>query len=145
MKKITTSLFSFLFLLAISSNAQDNGQETMKQFVKDIPALSTENITTIGDLAAAAQKNASKTIELTKENMAQSLKDAEGKTCIIIVENHTIVRFSDVKKCRQSGAWGACMPYGEGYIKSGAFTSTNDYINNIIGIPDTQKRTLFVF
>lgn len=52
-------------------------------------------------------------------DITEALKDAQGKTCIIVVENHTIVKFSDLKKCSQLNSWGACMPYGEGYIQMG--------------------------
>ena len=74
-----------------------------------------------------------------------ALLEAQGKTCIIIVENHTIVKFSDIKKCNYSGSWGMCMPYGEGYIQNGGLKSTNDFINNIIGKPDAQKRVMYIF
>ena len=61
------------------------------------------------------------------------------------MENHTIVKFSDLKKCSQLNSWGACMPYGEGYISNGGLKGINDYIYNIIGKPDAQKRVMFVF
>jgi hypothetical protein len=73
------------------------------------------------------------------------LKEAEGKTCIVVVEQHTFAKFSDTKKCNMSGSWGACMPYAEGYIQSGGLKGINDYINNIIGKPDAQNRTLYIF
>lgn len=145
MKNFTATFVAILVLSVMSLNAQENTSETMKQFLKDIPALSTEKITSISDLVEASKKKATKAIDLTKENIAESLKEAQGKTCIIVVENHTFVKFSDVKKCNQSGSWGACMPYGEGYIQKGGLKSSNDYINNIIGKPDTQKRVLFLF
>ena len=145
MKNITSTIFAFLFLAVIISNAQENKAETLKQFVKDIPTLSSEKITTIGTLVNASTKKASKTITLTKDNITEALKDAKGKTCIIVVGNHTIVKFSDLKKCSQSSSWGACMPYGEGYISNGGLKGINDYIYNIIGKPDAQKRVMFVF
>ncbi len=145
MKNITAAIFAILVLSVTYSKAQGSAAETMKQFLKDIPALASEKITTIGDLSAASKTKASKTIDLSKENMAEALKEAQGKTCIIVVENHTIVKFNDVKKCNFSGSWGACMPYGEGYIQNVSLKSVNDYINNIIGKPDTQKRVLFLF
>jgi hypothetical protein len=145
MKKFTTTLLAILILNVMHSTAQENKAETMKQFVKDIPSLASEKITTIDGLVEASKKKASKTIVLTKDNIAESLKEANGKTCIIVVEKHTFVKFSDTKKCNTSGSWGACMPYGEGYIQNVNLKSVNDYINNIIGKPDTQNRTLFIF
>ena len=47
--------------------------------------------------------------------------------------------------CIQSGSWGACMPYAKGYIKKGSLIEKEDYINNIIGIPDSQLRKVYLF
>lgn len=145
MKNLKAVFASILVLFIIPAIAQESKAEVLKAFVKDIPALATENISSVGGLMEASQKKATKTIDLTKENIVASLKDASGKTCIIIVGNHTIVKFSDTKKCAASGSWGACMPYGEGYILNNGFKNVNDYINNIIGKPDDQKRMLFIF
>jgi predicted DNA-binding protein (UPF0251 family) len=145
MKKLTAKIVAILIFSTSYINAQNNGAEMLKQFVKDIPALQAENLTTIDGLNEASKKKASKTIDLTKDNIAEAFKDAQGKICIIVVENHTIVKFADLKKCNVSGSWGVCMPYGEGFIQKGELTGINDFINNIIGKPDTQKRTLFIF
>jgi len=37
------------------------------------------------------------------------------------------------------------MPHAEGYIKKGGLTYKKDYINNIIGLPDAQERTMYLF
>ncbi len=145
MKKITTTLFALLILFAVRSNAQESKAETMQAFLKDIPALASEKIASIEKLTDVAAKKASKTIVLTKENIKESLKEAEGKTCIVVVEHHTFAKFSDTKKCNMSGSWAACMPYAEGYVQSGGLKSINDYMNNIIGKPDDQNRTLYIF
>jgi hypothetical protein len=145
MKTIKLILVPIFALFIIPAIAQENKAEILKAFVKDIPSLATENISTVSGLVDASQKKATKTIEITRENMKASLQEAQGKTCILVVENHTFVKFSDTKKCAASGSWGTCMPYGEGYISNDGFKMVNDYINNIIGKPDTQKRTLFIF
>ena len=145
MKNLATTIVIFLVLIVCCAPAQNNSAETMKQFLKDIPVLGTEKISTIVDLMRSSEKKASKTIILSTENIKEALLEAQGKTCIIIVENHTIVKFSDIKKCNYSGSWGMCMPYGEGYIQNGGLKSTNDFINNIIGKPDAQKRVMYIF
>lgn len=145
MKNISQTLLSLLLIIALQSNAQENKAETLQQFIKDIPALSAEKINTIEKLADACSKKATKKIVLTAENISQTLKEAAGKTCIVVVENHTIAKFNDTKKCNMSGSWAACMPYAEGYIQSGALKSKNDYLNNIIGKPDDKTRTVYIF
>jgi hypothetical protein len=145
MKNICAIFVSILALFVMPTIAQENRAEILKAFVKDIPSLATENVSTVNGLIGASQKKATKTIDITKENMKASLQEAQGKTCILVVGSHTFVKFSDTKKCAASGSWGTCMPYGEGYILNNGFKSVNDYINNIIGKPDDQKRMLFIF
>ena len=145
MKNGIATVIILLTLTILRSNAQPNRAETMKEFLKDFPALTTETITTIDQLVEISTKKASKNINLTKDNINEALTEAKGKSCIIVLERHTFVKFSDVSKCAPSSSWSACMPYGEGYIQNGALKSVDDHINNIIGKPDTQNRTLFIF
>ena len=37
------------------------------------------------------------------------------------------------------------MPKAEGYIKKGSLNYNNDFANNIIGVPDNQKRIMYLF
>jgi hypothetical protein len=37
------------------------------------------------------------------------------------------------------------MPYVEGYVKKGELQPKADYANNIIGLPDTQERIMYLF
>ena len=144
MKKIACTLITFLALVAITSKAQ-NDKETYKAFVSSIPSLQGESIYSISGLIAIAEKKATKTIVITADNIKEALKDAKGKNCILVVGNHTFVKFSDTKNCAASGSWGACMPYGEGYVKKGMLTESKGFINTIIGKPDAQTRTLYIF
>jgi len=87
-----------------------------------------------------------KNINFTKDNLPIVLDEASKyKYLVILVENHTIVKIDDVKKCKQSGSWSACMPYGKGFIKKGNLIYTEDYINYIIGKPNSQKRIAYFF
>ncbi len=140
----------WLFVFATPAFAQQNKVETLKGFLNGIIVLD-ENVVSeqepIADIAKLAAKTAVKSIELTKENIATALNEAKSyKNCLIITGSHTIAKITDHNDCTQSGAWGACMPAGAGYIqKSGVLNQTEGYINNIIGVPDGQKRTLYLF
>lgn len=129
-----------------SAGAAKSNQEAAK-FLKG-----TENLLTIeGDNPILVFKNyaeseASKKIVFDKENINSLLKTAsEYAQLVIIVEDHTIVKVENLDNCKASGSWGACMPFGEAYIKRGAFEERADYINQIIGKPDSQKRVAYLF
>lgn len=95
---------------------------------------------------ASAKKDAKMIIPVDKEHIAEVIETAkEYKHCIIITEDHTLIKLSDMNNCRASGSWGAEMPYAKGYIKKGGLTFKEDYANNIIGIPDAQQRTAYYF
>lgn len=149
MKSITFSVIVLLLCSLATVKAQNDNAAVVKDFLKDIPAAAAEKISANAPVAtvdAIAKKTAAKTISLTKENIATALAEAKQfKFGIIIVGEHTFVKVPDFSKCNTSGSWGACMPYGEGYIKKGALVSQQGYINNIIGRPDTQVRTLYLF
>lgn len=106
----------------------------------------TRNKTPIISFKKFADTEADKSIILSKKNISSSLtKVKKFKYCIITVGTHTIIKVSDFKNCKQSGAWGTCMPIAEGYIKKGTLKHQNDFINNIIGLPDNQERTMYLF
>ncbi len=149
MKKITMVILSVLALSFSHLCAQTADGETMKEFLKGIPAFENEKISSIGSIPCIndiAKQKAAKTIGITGTNIKDVLTEAKQyKFNIIIVEAHTIVKITDIDNCSQSSSWGICMPYGEGYIRKGGFVSSKDYINNIIGKPDTQERTIYLF
>ena len=148
--KIKTIALACLVFLAAQSFAQQSKVETLQSFLGDVISLDAstintgEPLVTVSELAAG---KAAKSIEITKENIESALATAKSyKTSIIIVGRHTIVKITDLDDCTQSGAWGTCMPKGVGYIqKSGELNKKEGYINNIIGIPDGQKRMLYLF
>lgn len=144
------SILIFFVLASLTLSAQNTKVEVLKEFLKGSIELSASNIdlgqpiNTVNELAAA---KADKVIELTKENISETLVEAKNcKTCIITVGVHTIVKVTDFDDCSPSGAWGACMPMGKGYIqKAGVLNEVQDYIKNIIGRPATQERKVFLF
>lgn len=116
--------------------------------MKDITVLESLDTTdsAILFMLDEAHKTAYKSKVFTKETIEEILEDANNYSAlVIIVENHTIVKINDFKNCTQSNAWGACMPYGEGYIRKGTLVKQQDYVNNIIGLPDKQLRTAFFY
>lgn len=137
-------------MLAVSAYSQENKSEILSNFLNDILTIEAANLTSsepIAGLAALAAEQSVKSMELTKENVEDALKQAAGYAhSIIIVGAHTVVRITDLNDCRRSGAWAACMPMGRGYVqKAGILHQKQDYINNIIGIPDQQTRTIYFF
>lgn len=145
-------LFSVLLFLVIScskTKKTENHSNPVAEFLTNTNSLESSEIggkTPIKTFESFANDNASKTIQLTKQNIKASLTKANDyKYCVILVANHTLVKITDLKKCIQSGSWGACMPFAEGYIKKGNLKFKKDYINNIIGRPDSQKRTMYLF
>ncbi|MBI9063726.1 MAG: hypothetical protein JEZ14_17225 [Marinilabiliaceae bacterium] len=148
MKKLNLLLAALVLVVSTSLNAQSK-VETLTEFLNGI--ISFENtaqnagtpISTIKELASA---QADKTIDLTKANVKEVLAQAKDYHFVVItVGTHTIVRITDLNDCIQSGSWGTCMPMGEGYIQKSGLTNKNDYINNIIGIPNTQERKVYFF
>lgn len=139
-----------LVFLAGQSYAQQSKAETLQAFLGNALTLDMETVNQgepIISISEAANKNAAKSIVITKDNIESALAEAKNyKTSFIIVGNHTIVKITDLADCTQSGAWGTCMPKGIGYIqKSGELNKNEGFINNIIGIPDGQVRTLYLF
>ena len=141
----------FTLLILITSCSKKTNKESVNSNVlallEDITLLENKEYKTpIITFKELVISNAKKSITLTKNNISQSLTEAKNyKYCVIIVGTHTIVKISDLKNCKQSGSWGACMPHAEGYIKKGKLIYKKDYINNIIGLPNTQERTMYLF
>lgn len=144
MKKILLTLF---LSVAVVAGAQTT--KTVESFFgeivnfQDVDVNEHNPIITVDELAA---EQADTTLSLTGDNVKETFNKAmEFTHVIIVVENHTAVLVKDWENCRQSGAWGVCMPYGEGYVKRAALENLQDYINNIIGIPDEQERKVYLF
>jgi hypothetical protein len=150
MKKNSTLLLLIAILLFNISYSQNNKSEKLTGFLDGVVKIDPQKLSgsePINQLANMLTEKADKTINLTKENIVQSLEEAKNyDKILIIVGVHTLVKIKDLNDCKRSGAWGTCMPNGVGLIqKSGDFENQTDYINNLIGIPDGQIRKMFFF
>ena len=144
--------FTILLIMActLSSLAQNTKITVLEQFLSDVinfdgKAFNEEQpIISISELA---QDNAAEIIEITQESMKLALIEAKSfKHCLIIVEHHTVTRIIDHEDCSPSGCWHACMPLSKAYIqKSGVLNEKKDYLKNLIGRHDSQKRTMYLF
>lgn len=140
--------FIVVITIGLNLEAQSNA-ETLKSFLSDV--ISFEDVTLdakrpMSKIRQMASVQADTLFVLTKENAKEVFTTAKQfKNYLVFTGSHTIVKITDINKCIQSGSWQACMPYGEGYIQRDEMEKTVDYINNIIGIPDGQKRVVFLF
>ena len=144
----------FLSLLIISCGKTTNEPSTnntnpLHAIVSDISMLEDGELSgkmPIKTFTDYAKTKASKAIEIDKSNMEFSLNTAKKYGhAFIIVGNHTIIKIIDLNDCKPSASWGTCMPMAEGYVKKGKLQHEKDYCNNIIGLPDNQERTLYLF
>ncbi|MCW3785306.1 hypothetical protein [Plebeiibacterium sediminum] len=147
MKLLFTGL---LILLTIGIvNAQENKAELIKDLTDGVISLEISDLnesSPISSINKLAFEQAAKSIVVTKENMGSSLEEAKAyKSCVITVGVHTIVVVENFSKTVRSGSWGANMPWGKGFIQKGSMNFKEDYINNIIGMPDGQRRMMFLF
>ena len=133
-------------LVSCGSDTGGNGEnQVVNDFLDDIHSLEKVE-KPIQSFQEIAEQTADKIMTLETGNIEDVFQEIESyEHCVIITGNHTIVKIEDLKNCKQSGSWGACMPFAEGYIKKGELVYQEDYINNIIGRPDTQKRTVYLF
>ncbi len=147
MKLVFTSLLFVMFLGNIKS--QENKADLIKSLTEGLIQVELSDLnesSPISSINKLAYEQASKSVVLTKDNIAESLKEANSYSAFIItVGVHTIVIVKDYSKSRMSGSWGTKMPWGKGYIQKGSLNYKEDYINNLIGIPDTQRRMMFLF
>lgn len=130
-----------------TQNTEKDAETTTNlPFLIDIKSLEKDtSANPIETFKTKATNLATEVIKLNKDNIKDALTKAKDfKNVVITVDNHTIVKL-DVNDCKPSGAWSACMPKAEGYIKKGDLAYQNDYANNIIGLPDGQERLLFLF
>ena len=149
MKQILTIIAGMLMLASLNAQEQTKA-ETLKSFLSGVLTFQADEINqhepliSIRELAASG---ADKTIQLNKDNIGTSMDELGNyNDAVIIVGKHTIARITDSDDCRQSGAWGDCMPKGKGFVqKQGKLIEHENYINYIIGVPDSQERTLYLF
>lgn len=148
MKRIILSLF--ILVVGVNMLFAESKADVLQKFVQDFVAIDASQLTSaepIAQLATILLEKADKSISISKSTISEAL--AEGKNfskVIIVVGKHTVIIVENFDDCKQSGAWGACMPLGTSLIqKSGSFTQKEDYINNLMGIPDTQERKMFLF
>lgn len=125
---------------------KDTETTTDLPFLKDIKSLEKDtSANPIEAFKTKATNLATEVVKINKDNIKDALTKAKDfKNVVITVDNHTIVKLN-VNDCKPSGAWSACMPKAEGYIKKGDLAYQNDYANNIIGLPDGQERLIFLF
>lgn len=147
MKKILLiGLFAFLFSCT-SNSGQHVDADIVPDFIADVESLNNYiNGNPIEVFQEVASMQAEKVLDISKDNIASVLEQLGSyKHCVITTGDHTIVKFSSLDDCKQSGSWAACMPKVEGYIKKGDLVYQEDYMNNIIGLPDDQERKAYFF
>jgi len=150
MKKL---ILPFIFLAFIACNNDntttnsDGENSVVTNFLKEVRSFEAiEDKAPISYFEGLANNTANETMNLSEGNIQDIIDAAKNYThCVIIVEDHTIIKLVSLDDCKQSGSWGACMPMAEGYIKKGELEYQEDYMNNIIGLPDSQTRTAYLF
>jgi hypothetical protein len=150
MKKIILIMLTAC-IIGCNSNYEENNlisnSAALSNFLQNTNSLEDiDNENGIILIQQIAIDEANETINFSKSNIKNMLNEAKNyKYCVIVIEDHTIVKITNFEDCKQSGSWGACMPHVEGYIKKGGYDFQEDYMNNIIGLPDEQKRTAYLF
>lgn len=140
----------FFVLSSLTSQAQNTKIIVLKQFLIDIIKLDGKALDKqqpIISINEIAKSKAEKSIDLNSESIGKALVEAKNyKHCLISVNGHTLVKVLSFKNTSPSGAWHAAMPLCKGYIqKSGVLHEKKDYLKNIIGRPDSQIRTMYLF
>lgn len=145
----TTFTLLLITLLAVNTLAQQGKDATIKEFTSGSVSFEEGELNQNSPIASfnkVAYAQAAKSVVLTKDNMKSSVAEMSNyKTCFVTVGTHTIVKITDLNKKVMSGSWGCKIPFGEGYIQKGELMHKQDYLNNIIGMPDSQRRMLFMF
>lgn len=152
MKQLSIVLLFFLAVACSNSETTKTDEKTTEStivtdFIDNISSLEAiEKGNPIVLFQKQANDKANKIIKFSKDNIQDLLETAKAyKSLIITTGDHTIVKITDLNDCKQSGSWSACMPMAKGYIKKKALVYQEDYINNIIGIPDNQERVAYLF
>lgn len=146
------SVVYLCIVLALASCVQNDepvveNDDNLLEFLSDTKSLlNNDSAHAIKDLIELAETESDQRVELTKSNMEIFLKSASSYSSVMItVEDHTVVVFNDLENCKMSGSWASCMPFATGYIRKGKLIFQEDYINNIIGLPDNQLRVGYLF
>ena len=152
MKTLSYLTLAILFVACGSQNSsQSNANEAettiVSDFLANIKSLkSVEDANPIVAFKEAAENEADATYSLTKKNIADIIETGQGfSKCVVTAGEHTIVLITDFNECQESGSWATCMPMGKGFVKRGDLDYEEDYLNNIIGTPDNQERTVYFF
>ncbi len=147
------NILTFLIFFAIIGCGKDKNVLEFKQpiaeFLTNPKILTKVEISTkkpIQQFRDFAEISASKRISINKANINESFDEAQNYNfCIVLVANHTLVKVEDFKTCTPSASWGVCMPKVSGYIKKRQLQYQNDFMNNVIGLPDNQERYMYLF
>jgi len=139
-----------LIVSGLSSQAQNTKIIVLKQFLSDIikvDAMKLNKQQPIISINQIAQEKAEKAITINRESIGSALLEAKNyKYCLISVDSHTLLRVISFKDNSPSGAWRTAMPLCKGYIqRSGVLHEKKDYLKNLIGRPDSQIRTMYLF
>jgi hypothetical protein len=153
MKNLLCTCLSFILFSCGNSSSHsitsssELDETIVSDFLKNVKSLEKiEEGNPIEAFSASAKEVADATFSLEKGGAEDLFETAKGYAhCVIVVEDHTIVKIEDFDDCKQSGSWATCMPMGKGYVKRGDLDSEKDYINNIIGTPDDKERTVYLF
>lgn len=145
-------ILALIIFTACSQGTKNGNTDSMDpsivgEFLQNTDILENAEVKNpIASFSELADDQAIDKMDLDKKSIADLLEKAkEFSHTVIIVEDHTIVKITDLSDCTKSTSWGACMPLCEGFIKKGDLIKKVDYLNNIIGLPDGQKRTAYFF
>ncbi|MCZ4693390.1 hypothetical protein DWB61_01625 [Ancylomarina euxinus] len=143
-------LIILIMACTLSSQAQNAKITVLKQFLSDLinfDSIAFNEEQPIISISQMAHDNAAEIIKITRENIKLALIEAKSfKHCLIICEHHTLIRIVDNEDCNLSNLWGTCMPLSRAYIqRKGALSEKKDYLKNLIGRPDSKKRTMYLF
>lgn len=143
---LTVLIFTFSFISEKKENPESDSN-IVTNFLHDVTSMETAvGDNPITNFQDSAKEVANKIVPLSKDNIQDLLTEMkEFKHCVITTGDHTIIKIIDLDDCKQSGSWATCMPMAEGYIKKGKLAYKKDYMNYIIGIPDAQSRTAYLF
>lgn len=151
MKKLIAVLLIINLIACKSEKAEPshtNSESTLvADFLGNVKSLAkVKNGNPIAQFQDLAKDEAVKSYDLSKDNVNDLLETAKGfKHCVITTGDHTIVKVIDFEDCKPSGSWDSCMPMAKGFVKRGELDFEEDYINNIIGLPDDQERKVYLF
>lgn len=139
-------IFSFLILIGSCNPVND---KSIDLYLEDSSSILREG-KSLSEVIREFQKNANiiadEHVYITGSNIEEFLKLVKDyKYCVIIVEDYTIVKITDLNRTQMSGSWKVDMPYGEGYTKQNSTELEKNYINFMIGKVDTRKRVAYLF